>query len=77
MKFNWNYIFGFLLIVILLSLFGFTNYRNDAKKVTSVDVKFEQGENLFLNYEMVNKLLIQNRSHVKNQAKSLIDLSSF
>ncbi len=76
MKINWNYIIGSLLIVTLLFLLGFSNYRNEAKKVTSVDIKFEQGENLFMSYEMVNKLLIQNQNYVKNQAKSLIDLSS-
>lgn len=75
MKINWNYIKGSMLIVILAFLFGFSNYRNETKKVTS-EVIFEQGENLFMNYEMVNKLLIQNQKHVKNQAKSLIDLSS-
>ena len=75
MKINWNYIKGFLLIVALAFLFGFSNYRNETKKVTS-EVIFEQGENLFMNYEMVNKLLIQNQKHVKNQAKSLINLSS-
>ncbi|MCF6278906.1 MAG: cell division protein FtsQ [Flavobacteriaceae bacterium] len=76
MKINWNYIKGSLLIVVMLFLFGFSNHRNTSKKVQSVDVRFEQGENLFMNYEMVNKLLIQNGSHVKNQAKSLIDLNS-
>lgn len=76
MTINWNYIKGSLLVVVLLFLYGFSNHRNKVKKVTSVDVKFEQGENLFMSYEMVNKLLIQNSSHVKNQAKSLIDLSS-
>ena len=75
MKINWNYIKGSILILILVFLFGFSNYRNETKKVTS-EVIFEQGENLFMNYEMVNKLLIQNQKHVKNQAKSLIDLSS-
>ena len=75
MKINWNYIKGSMLIVILAFLFGFSNYRNETKKVTS-EVIFEQGENLFMNYEIVNKLLIQNQKHVKNQAKSLIDLSS-
>ena len=75
MKINWNYIKGFLLIVALVFLFGFSNYRNETKTVTS-EVIFEQGDNLFMSYEMVNKLLIQNQKHVKNQAKSLINLSS-
>lgn len=75
MKINWNYIKGFFLIVIVLFLFGFSNYRNHNKRVSKIDVKFEKGENLFMNYEMVNKLLIQNGKQVKNQAKSLIDLN--
>jgi len=76
MKINWNYIKGFLLIMLVLFLFGFSNHRNETKKVRSIDVKFEQGENLFMSYEMVNKLLIQNGTLVKNQAKTLIDLNS-
>ena len=75
MKINWNYIQGFLLIVLVLSLFGFTNYRNEHQKITSIDVKFEKGENLFMDYEMVNNLLIQNGESVENKAKSLIDLN--
>ena len=75
MKINWLYIQGFLLIVLVLFLFGFTNYRNEHQKIASVDIKFEEGENLFMNYQMVNKLLIQNDSTVKNKTKSLIDLN--
>ena len=75
MKINWNYIQGFLLIILVLFLFGFTNYRNEHQKISNIDIKFEGGENLFMNYEMVNKLLIQNGETVKNRAKSLIDLN--
>ena len=60
---------------MVLFLFGFTNYRNEHQKIASVDIKFEEGENLFMNYQMVNKLLIQNDSTVKNKTKSLIDLN--
>ena len=42
-----------------------------------VQVEFEEGNNLFMNYDMVNKLLIQNGKSVKNQAKSVIDLHKF
>jgi cell division protein FtsQ len=75
MKINWNYIKGFFLVLSVLLLFGFSNYRNSQKKVKKINVQFEQGENLFMSYEMVNKLLIQNTTTVKNQAKSLIDLN--
>ena len=75
MKINWNYIKGLLLIALVMFLFGFSNQRNSHKKVSSIDVKFDEGDNLFMDYEMVNKLLIQNSNTVKNQAKSLIDLN--
>jgi len=75
MKINWIYIKAFVLLAVVLFLFGFTNYRNEHQKVKTVDIKFERGNNLFMTYEMVNKLLIQNGKAVKNQAKSLIDLN--
>ena len=37
-------------------------------------IEFEEGNNLFMNYQMVNKMLIQNGKELKNQAKSVIDL---
>ncbi|MDV7187021.1 cell division protein FtsQ [Lutibacter sp. TH_r2] len=39
-----------------------------------IQVNFEEGELLFMDYQMVNKLLIQNEQSVKNKAKSVIDL---
>lgn len=76
MKINWNLVKGFALIGVVLFLYGFSNYKNQEKKVISIDVKFDKGDNLYMSYEMVNKLLIQNGRTVKNQAKSLIDLNS-
>ncbi|MFT5791558.1 MAG: cell division protein FtsQ [Urechidicola sp.] len=75
MKVNWNYVKGLLIIALVMFLFGFSNQRNLHQNVNVVDVKFEEGDNLFMDYEMVNKLLIQNSKPVKNQAKSLIDLN--
>lgn len=76
MKINWNLVKGCFLIGVVLFLFGFSNYKNQEKRVISIDVKFDKGDNLFMSYEMVNKLLIQNGRTVKNQAKSLIDLNN-
>lgn len=75
MKINWIYIKGSLLIGLVLFLFGFTNYRNQNQKIVAIDVEFEYGDNLFMDYEMVNNLLIQNNASVVNKAKSLIDLN--
>ena len=75
MKINWNYIKGTLLIGLVCVLLGFSNFKNQDQKIASINVQFEQGDNLFMSYEMVNKLLIQNGATVQNQAKSLIDLN--
>ena len=74
MKINWNYIKGFILLALVVFLYGFSHQKNAVKKVREIAIEFEEGNNLFMNYEMVNKLLIQNGTTVKNQAKSVIDL---
>lgn len=75
MKINWNYIKGVALIGLVCLLVGFSNFKNEDQLISSIDLQFEQGDNLFMSYEMVNKLLIQNGTTVQNQAKSLIDLN--
>jgi len=73
-KINWNYIKGFLLLSLVIFLYGFSYQKNNAKKVKEILVEFDAGKNLFMDFQMVNKLLIQNGATVKNQAKSVIDL---
>ena len=74
MKINWNYIKGLFLLGLVVFLYGFAHHKHSGKKVTEINVEFKQGDNLFMNYEMVNKLLIQNGKSVKNEAKTVIDL---
>ncbi|AMC11768.1 hypothetical protein Lupro_11025 [Lutibacter profundi] len=74
MKVNRNYIKGVILLLLVVFLLGFSNKKNNRKKVRDVTIEFEGGNNLFMSYQMVNKLLIQNGATVKNQAKSVIDL---
>lgn len=69
-----KYVFLLFFAGFLTFLYGFTSARNLNKKVTEVEIKFEEGSNHFLTHEIVNKLLIQNKQTVKNQAKSVIDL---
>ena len=66
----------FLLLSIIVFLFGFASHRNVNKKVEDVHVVFENGENLFISYEMVNKLLIQNFDPNQNQTKENINLNN-
>jgi len=69
-----TYISGFLLLVLVIFLFGFSSYRNKAKKIKNLQVHFENGDNLFITYETVNKLLIQNYDGLKNKPKENIFL---
>lgn len=71
-----KYLLFIVLIGFLGFLYSFTSVRNEQKKVTKIEVKFEEGNNIFLTHAMVNKLLIQNDTTVTNQAKSVIDLYS-
>jgi cell division protein FtsQ len=71
-----KYLLFAVLIGFLSLLYSFSSIRNDRKKVTKIEVKFQAGNNNFLTHFMVDKLLIQNDTTVTNQAKSVIDLYS-
>ncbi|PCH54437.1 MAG: cell division protein FtsQ [Flavobacteriaceae bacterium] len=74
MKINWNYIKGVLLLALVVFLYGFSINKNRSEKIRGIVIEFEEGNNLFMNDQIVNKLLIQNGETVKNQAKSIINL---
>ena len=65
-----------LLTCVLVFLYGFAAHRNAKKSHEEVKVIFENGENLFVSYETVNKLLIQNLEAYKNQSKENINLNN-
>jgi cell division protein FtsQ len=65
-----------LLTIVVLFLYGFAAHRNSLKEGKGVSVFFENGENLFVSYETVNKLLIQNLEGNKNQSKENINLNN-
>jgi cell division protein FtsQ len=69
-----KYLLFLVLIGVFGFLYGFSSVKNNVKKVTKIEVKFEEGNNNFLTHAMVDKLLIQNNKTVVNQAKSAIDL---
>jgi len=70
-----GYIKGLLLIAFIVFLYGFSSSRNRVKKIDRIDIQFENGDNLFITYEMVNKLLIQNYDGLKSQPKENIVLN--
>jgi len=74
MKINWTYVRGFLLVLFFAVLVGFSNHKNELRPVDKVTVIFEDGENLFMNYDMVDKILKLNGKSLDKQAKSVVDL---
>jgi cell division protein FtsQ len=74
LRINWNYIKALLLLALVAFLYSFSYTKNIEKQVYDIQVEFAEGNNLFMDYQMVNKLLIQNGKPVKNQSKSVIDL---
>lgn len=69
-----KYLFFLFITVSLGMLFAFSSKRNEAIKVGDPQVEFVSGDNNFLTYSMVNKLLIQNPKKMQNSPKSMIDL---
>jgi cell division protein FtsQ len=69
-----KYLLFIVLVVVLGFVYHFSSKINQQKKVSEIVIEFEDGENNFLTYSMVNKLLIQNNETVQNQAKSVINL---
>jgi len=71
----WNYIKGFVLLVLVGFLFAFSSGRNQSRKIAELEVKFLGDNNLFITHESVNKLLIQNGEPVTNVPKEILDLN--
>lgn len=75
MRVNWNYIKGFVLLVLVSFLFAFSSTRNGERKTTNIDINFIGEGNLFITHQTVNKLLILNEQDVTNVAKEILDLN--
>ncbi|MBU3821074.1 hypothetical protein KO566_03295 [Flavobacteriaceae bacterium XHP0103] len=75
MRVNWNYIKMFLLLAVVVFLFAFASNRNAARKISEPKIQFIGDDNLFITYETVSKLLIQNQGKVKNVPKEILDLN--
>ncbi len=62
------------LAVAIVFLYGFAAHRSSLREDIGVNVVFENGENLFVSYETVNKLLIQKLNTSGLQPKENINL---
>ncbi len=59
MKKYYNILKFSLLGILIVFLYGFAAHRSSLREEKGIEVSFENGENLFVSYETVNKLLIQ------------------
>lgn len=76
MKWHWDNIKLIMGLLVVGSLFAFTNQRNATRELRVEDaISFGEGTQLFINYQVVNKLLIQKGKHVRNLQKDALDLS--
>lgn len=75
MKINRNYIKIVTILVLVVSLYSFTNERNNKKMLAKIDIKIADSENLFVTHPTVNKLLIQNDVKVTNITKEKLVLN--
>jgi cell division protein FtsQ len=75
MKINFNYIKAILVLSAVIFLYGFAEKRNNARKLSHIEVQFIQFENLYVTEETVNKLLILNKITVTSVDKETLDLN--
>ena len=59
MQVNWTFIKGLLCLLVMIFLYGFSSYKNNARPIVEMNTDFEGLGPLFINHEVVNKLLIQ------------------
>ncbi|MET1257782.1 hypothetical protein ABV409_00485 [Flagellimonas sp. DF-77] len=64
------------LLLTIIVLYGFADYRSNAKTIDGLTIKFMGDNDLYINEDAVNKLLIQNYGSVKNRAKEQVVLNT-
>ncbi len=74
MKKHYNKLIFIGLTLIIVFLYGFASHRSSLRDEQGLNVVFENGENLFVSYETVNKLLIQKLNASGFQRKENINL---
>jgi cell division protein FtsQ len=63
-----------VLLGVLAFLFSFTNKRNDARKLSKLEVEFIDENSPFITFDTVNKLLIQSHAKVTSIGKETLVL---
>lgn len=76
MRINWSYVKVFVLLIVIVGLYSFSNQRSKVKNVSEINVEFIGDQNLYLTEGTVNKLLIQNYGRLENVAKEKLVLNT-
>ena len=75
MQVNWTFIKGLLYLLVMIFLYGFSSYKNNARPIVEMNTDFEGLGPLFINHEVVNKLLIQKPDSGNMMRKDTLDLN--
>ena len=75
MRINWTFFKGLFCLIFVAFLYGFSSYKNNARKVMKFHTDFEGLGPLFINHDSVNKLLIQKPDSAKMLRKDILDLN--
>ena len=73
--FKWTNVRLVLMLALVIFLFSFTSKRNNSRKLTKSTVVFVGDNAPFVNQQMVNKLLIENRKDAQSIGKDKLDLN--
>ena len=73
--FKWINVRIVLMFALMLFLFSFTSKRNEMRKLKKSEVIFVGENNLFVSNEVVNKLLIENKTDARTISKDKVDLN--
>ena len=76
MKIRWKPIKFFVLLFLVVGLYGFADYRSKLRETEEIQIKFLGDNDLYLTEDSVNKLLIQNYGSVKNRPKEQVVLNT-
>jgi cell division protein FtsQ len=75
-KINWHSIRLVCIIFVMVFLYSFSIKRNNERKISKIEIKFESDDNMFLTHEMVNNLLIQNLGGALSIQKDKVALNT-
>lgn len=75
-RINWHSVRLVMVFFAMIFLYSFSSIRNNKRKISIQEIKFDSKENMFLTHQMVNNLLIQNLGDASRIQKDKVDLNT-